>query len=98
MRLLAAFALFTFAGDLTADAIADAAGSHCDAQSSQSSPNHDKGPCSHCACATHTGAVVIGEFGMRIPKAPELTDLLPSDAGMRPTRLSASIDHPPQLG
>jgi hypothetical protein len=97
LRLLAAFALLTFAGDVAAHSIADAGGTHFGAPSSHSSQNPDKGPCSHCACATHTGAAVMGELATRIPKAPEVTDLLPSDAGLRPTRLAASIDHPPQL-
>lgn len=97
LRLLAALALLTFAGDLAADAYADFQGDHCDAQSSQSSPTHEKSPCSHCSCATHTGAVVLPDFATRIAKASELTALLPTDHDIRPIRRSAAIDHPPQL-
>lgn len=97
LRLLAALALLTFAGDLAADAYADFRGGHCDAQSSQSSPAHEKSPCSHCSCATHTGAVVLGEFAFRIVKNTHLTDLGIFDGGARPTRRATSIDHPPQL-
>lgn len=97
LRLLAALALLTFAGDLAADAYADFRGGHCDAQSSQPSPAHEKSPCSHCSCATHTGAVVLPDFAMKIAEANELTVLLPTDHGTRPIRRSAAIDHPPQL-
>jgi anaerobic selenocysteine-containing dehydrogenase len=97
LRVLAVLALLTFAGDLAADAITDAMGGHCDAQSSQSSPTHEKSPCSHCSCATHIGAVVVGDFAVRIVKSTELADLGIFDDGARPTRRATSIDHPPQL-
>jgi anaerobic selenocysteine-containing dehydrogenase len=97
LRLLAALALFAFAGDLAADVYADFRGGHCDAQSSQSSPTHEKSPCSHCSCAAHIGAVVVGDFAVRIVKNTQLTDLGIFDDGARPTRRATSIDHPPQL-
>jgi hypothetical protein len=98
LRMLAALALLTFVGDLAADTYADLRGDHCDAQASHSSPAQEKSPCSHCSCATHTGAVVLPDFATRIAKANKLTALLPTDQGIRPIRRSAAIDHPPQLG
>ena len=97
LRLLAAIALFAFVGDIAADAVTDMLGGHCDVQSSQSAPNHDKAPCSHCACATHTGAVVVIDFAVKVPHISELNALLLADGGVRPIRLAGSIDHPPQL-
>jgi hypothetical protein len=97
LRVLALFALLLFSGDLAADAISDMNQEHCDLQTSQSSPCHDKAPCSHCACATHTGAVVIADFAMNLSRDLQPGNLLPGDDEATPPRLAASIDHPPQL-
>ena len=97
LRLLAAIALFAFAGDLAADAVTDMMEGHCDVQSSQSTPAHDQSPCSHCACAIHAGAVVVTDFAVKVPHTSELSVPLPAHGGARPIRLAGAIDHPPQL-
>lgn len=97
LRILAALAVLLFVGDLAADTIADMAGGHCAPQTSQSTPNQEKSPCSHCSCATHIGAVVVADFAMRIGADAQPADILRGDDGTQPIRLAASIDHPPQL-
>jgi len=97
LRILALLALLLFAGDLVADAVSDMSQEHCDLQTSQSAPCHDKAPCSHCACATHTGAVVIADFAMNLSSDLTSAILLRSADEATPPRLAASIDHPPQL-
>lgn len=97
LRVLALFALLLFSGDLAADIVSDMSQEHCDLQTSQSAPCHDKAPCSHCACATHTGAVVIADFAMNLSRDLQPGNLLPGDDEGTPLRLAASIDHPPQL-
>lgn len=97
LRILAALAMLLFVGDLAADSIADLAGGHCTPETSQSSPSHEKGPCSHCSCATHIGAVVIAEFAMRLGTQLQAADRLSAFDEATPPRLAASIDHPPQL-
>lgn len=97
LRILAALALMLFAGDLSADSAADLMDAHCAPQSSQSAPNHEKSPCSHCSCAVHTGAVVIADFVMRVGAGVAPAARLRGDEESDPTRLAGSIDHPPQL-
>lgn len=97
LRVLALLALLLFAGDLVADAVSDMSQEHCDLQTSQSAPCHDKAPCSHCACAAHTGAVVIGDFAMNLSSDLPSAMLLPGADEATPPPLAASIDHPPQL-
>lgn len=97
LRLLAALALILFAGDLSADLAADLMGAHCASQSSESAPDQEKSPCSHCSCAVHTDAVVIADFVMRIGADVAPRARLRGDEESSPTRLAGSIDHPPQL-
>ncbi len=98
LRFFAAMALFAFAGDLAADAISDAMGDHCNAQSSDASSGPEKSPCSHFACSACGGAMVMAEGPMRMSKSSELAGTLSPDTSARPVRRTASIDHPPQLG
>ncbi len=95
--ILAAVATLLFVGDIAADTIADMSGGHCAPHTSQSTPDQEKSPCSHCSCATHIGAVVIADFAMRIGADIEPAALLRGDEESRPMRLAGSIDHPPQL-
>lgn len=97
LRILAALALMLFAGDLSADSVADLTGKHCAPPSSQSTPSQEKSPCSHCSCAVHIGAVVIADFVMRVGADVVPAARLRGDEEPRPTRLAGSIDHPPQL-
>ncbi|MEO6873029.1 MAG: hypothetical protein ABI233_12540 [Chthoniobacterales bacterium] len=97
LRILAALALVLFAGDISADSIADLIDAHCVEQTSQSAPDHEKSPCSHCSCATHTGAVVVADFALRVGVEVTPTARLLGDENPDPTRLAGSIDHPPQL-
>jgi hypothetical protein len=97
LRVLALLALLLFSGDLVADVVTDMSQGHCDAQTSQSGPCHDKAPCSHCSCATHAGAVVIADFAMNLTSDLQPAVLLRGDDEATPPRLAASIDHPPQL-
>ncbi len=89
LRLLAAFAILLFVGDLVADSVADSVGGHCDSEASQSAPDHEKAPC--------LGAVVPADFAMRLgPGLQPMVRLAGVDEA-RPRRLAGSIDHPPQL-
>lgn len=97
LRIVAALGLLLFAGDLSADAMADMMGNHCAPQTSQSAPDHDKSPCSHCSCAVHTGAVVVADSVMRAGAGAAPAVRLRGDKESDPTRLAGSIDHPPQL-
>jgi hypothetical protein len=97
LRFLAALAMLLFVGDLAADSIADLAGGHCNSQTSQSSEDHGREPCSHCACAVHAGAVVVPDLAIRLPNGLEPGPLLRGDVAARPPRLASAIDHPPQL-
>lgn len=97
LRILAALALLLFAGDLSADSAADLMGAHCAPQSSESAPDHEKSPCSHCSCAVHSGAVVVVDFVMRVGADVAPSAHLRGDEASDPTRLAGSIDHPPQL-
>ena len=97
LRLLAAFAMLLFVGDLLADSVADLAGGHCDLQASQSTSDHETAPCSHCSCATHIGAVIIADFAMRLGTDIQSRERLRGVDQARPSRLAGSIDHPPQL-
>lgn len=97
LRLLAALALLLFVGDLAADSVADLAGDHCTPATSQSSPEHEKSPCSHCSCETHIGAVVVVDFAISLGREVQATARLATLDEPGPTRLAGSIDHPPQL-
>jgi len=97
LRGLALLAILLFAGDLTLDAVADLSDGHCDALASQSVPDHDKSPCSHCLCATHSGAVVVADLAPKLSNDLQLADFLASTDEATPPRLATSIDHPPQL-
>lgn len=97
IRMVAFSAVLIFAGDIIADSIADARGDHCVSQTSQSDPDHEKAPCSHCSCAVHIGAVVVADFAVRLTTdlQPGIFFLMSDDSA--PSRLAESIDHPPQL-
>jgi hypothetical protein len=86
-----------FVGDVAADALADLAAGHCETQTSQSSGDHSKEPCSHCSCAVHAGAVVIPDPASDLQGMSRSTARLRSDDDAHPPRLAALIDHPPQL-
>jgi hypothetical protein len=66
LRVLALLALLLFSGDLIADALADISGGHCVTESSQPGSGHDKAPCAHCSCATHSGAIIVADFAMSL--------------------------------
>lgn len=97
LQLFAALAVFAFAADFAADSFADLLSGHCDVQTSHSSSSGDELPCSHCVCAAHAGAVVLGDFVVLIPSGAGSSDSLPGDVGRRPVRMAQAIDHPPQL-
>jgi hypothetical protein len=97
LRGLALLAVLLFIGDIAADAVADLSQGHCAAPASQSAPDHEKSPCSHCLCATHSGAVVAADFAPRLWTDLQPADFLPSADEATPPRLASSIDHPPQL-
>jgi hypothetical protein len=97
IRVVAFSAVLVFAGDIITDSIADAREGHCVSQSSQSDSNHEKTPCSHCSCAVHSGAVVMADFMVRVSSSLDSATLLPTIGQPAPSRLAASIDHPPQL-
>jgi hypothetical protein len=97
LRILALLALLLFAGDIIADAIDDMSEGHCTSETSQSCPTNDRTPCSHCSCATHSGAVVIADFALSLGRQLGSVAHLQSDDEATPPRLAASIDHPPQL-
>jgi hypothetical protein len=93
----AAFALLLFASDIVADAAADLCGDHCISQSSEAGSDHEKAPCSHCSCATHSGSVVVTDCALGISGGQQSEKLFPPAAMGRSPKLAASIDHPPQL-
>jgi hypothetical protein len=97
LRGLALLAMLLFIGDIALDAVADLSQGHCEAPASQSAPDHEKSPCSHCLCATHSGAVVAADFAPELGSHLQPTDFLSSADEATPTRLATSIDHPPQL-
>jgi len=96
LRALAFFAVLVFVGDLLADSVAEICETRCAAESSETAPCPEQGPC-QCLCATHVGAVIAMDFtvdlGGHLPRA---SDVATPDEGI-PPRLAASIDHPPQL-
>lgn len=96
LRVLAALAILIFIGDLLADSVAEVCENRCAAESSQSAPDHDKGPC-QCICAAHIGAVIASDFAISLGADVHPTGFLPGGNEGRPSRLAASIDHPPQL-
>jgi hypothetical protein len=97
LRVLALLAMLLFSGDLIADALADISGGHCVTESSQPGSGHDKAPCAHCSCATHSGAIVVADFGMSLCGNLRSGVFMTGDDEGTPPRLAASIDHPPQL-
>ena len=90
--------LFVFAGDIAMDALADAQGEHCSAQSSRSNSHHENTPCSHCSCAIHNGAVVASNSAVNLGIGFEPAVYFSTSDQSAPPALPASIDHPPQLG
>ena len=98
LHTLALFAMLLFIGDIAVDAVADLSQGHCEEPTSQSAPDHEKSPCSHCLCATHSGAVVAADFAPELGSDLQPTDFPPGTDEATPPRLAASIDHPPQLG
>ena len=96
LRVLAFLAMLLFVGDLLADSVAEVCEMRCAAETSQSSPDHDKAPC-QCICAAHIGAVIVTDFAMPLGTDVHPTSFVPSKDEGRPPRLTASIDHPPQL-
>jgi hypothetical protein len=97
LRLFAALVLFTFAGDIVADSIADLRGDHCISENSQSDSHHDKGPCSHCSCAVHNGSAVAFSDSVNVADASGASLFVISRDESTPVGVPAGIDHPPQL-
>ena len=97
LRGLALLAMLLFIGDIAVDAVADLSQGHCESQASQSVPDHDKSPCSHCLCAMHSGAVVMAELTPKLGNDLQPAGFMPCADEATPPRLAASIDHPPQL-
>ena len=89
--------LFAFAGDIVADSIADLRGDHCVSQTSQSDSHHEKSPCSHCSCAVHNGTVIASTSTLDISDALGVFTFFAVTEQSPPARVSAAIDHPPQL-
>jgi hypothetical protein len=89
--------LFTFVGDIVADSIADLRGDHCTSQCSQSDPQHEKAPCSHCSCAVHNGTVIASTATLDIGDAFEVFTFVAATEQSSPSGAPAAIDHPPQL-
>lgn len=96
LRVLAFLAMLLFVSDLLADSVAEVCEMRCASETSQSAPDHDKAPC-QCICAAHIGAVIVTDFAMPLGTDVRPTSFLPGKDEGRPPRLSASIDHPPQL-
>lgn len=97
LRVLALLAMLLFSGDVIGDLVVDMTQGHCASETSQSLPNHDKAPCSHCLCATHAGAIAVADFSMQIASDLQPWAFLKGADEATPARLAASIDHPPQL-
>jgi len=96
LRVVAFLSVLLFAGDLLADSVAEICEARCAAESSQTAPCPEKGPC-QCICATHVGAVIATDFAVDLGSdLPRASYVAMPDEGT-PPRLSASIDHPPQL-
>ena len=98
LRGLALLVMLLFIGDIALDAVADLSQGHCETLASQSVPDHDKSPCSHCLCATHSGAVVVADLAPKLGNDLQPTDFMPSADEATPPRLAPAIEHPPQLG
>jgi hypothetical protein len=96
LRVFAFLAVLLFVGDLLAESVAEVCEMRCAAETSRSSPDHDKAPC-QCICAAHIGAVIVTDFAMPLGADVHPTSFLPGKDEGRPPRLAASIDHPPQL-
>lgn len=96
LRLLTVLAIMIFVGDLAADCVGEVCEKRCGTESSQSSSEHEKGPC-QCICATHVGAVIAMDFSLSVEANFLGTGCPVTMDAERPPRLAASIDHPPQL-
>ncbi len=89
----ALLAFFAFSSDVLDD-IADR-GAYAD-QTSQSS-HHHKGACGNCASHSHDEHAIAAVVVLAVPaKLPQVFVFPPVDDA-DPSRLPASIDHPPQL-
>jgi hypothetical protein len=97
LRLLAAFALLAFAGDIVADSMADLRGDHCVSQTSQSDSHQEKTPCSHSSCAIHNGSVIAANNAVLVSNDFQGFTLVVAGAVSAPFTLPGAIDHPPQL-
>jgi len=97
-RVAALFVLLLFAGDIVADTVADMCADHCISQTSSTESEHEKAPCSHCSCATHSGSVVVTDWALEVIGGEQSEKLIPPVLIGRSPKLAASIDHPPQLG
>lgn len=98
LRLLAGLlVLFAFGGDIVADAIVDARGDHCAAQTSPSDSQHEKTPCSHCSCAVHNGSVIAANNGVHVSADAQRSVFVLISDEAAPVGPPAAIDHPPQL-
>jgi hypothetical protein len=97
LRILAAFALFTFAGDIVADSVVDAQGEHCVAQTCPSDSHHEKTPCSHCSCAIHNGTVIATNNSVLVSDDFRASTFVAAGDSSAPVGVRAAIDHPPQL-
>ena len=89
--------LLLFAADIAVDAVADFSGHHCVSESSHPGSDQDKGPCSHCSCATHNATVVLADSAVPLSVRSDREAFAPSSVVMRLPRFATTIDHPPQL-
>jgi len=97
LRLLAAFALLTFAGDIVVDSVMDAQGEHCFAQTCPSDSHHENTPCSHCSCAVHNGPVIAANNAVLVSDYFQAFTFVVIGDASAPVSVPAAIDHPPQL-
>lgn len=95
--LTGCFALFVFAGDITADSIADLCGDHCVSESSGSASDHEKTPCSHCSCAVHNGSVIASSLAAQFYGGFETSEFVFASDQSALAGLPVPIDHPPQV-
>lgn len=91
----ALLAFFTFSSDVLDD-ISDRGG-HADAGQTSQSSHHHKGAGGNCASHTHDEHAIAAVVVISVPTVmPEVFVFPPADE-VDPSRLLASIDHPPQL-
>src|SRR4030095_8705583 len=93
LRGLALLAMLLFIGDIAVDAVADLSQGHCETLASQSVPDHDKSPCSHCLCATHSGTVVAADFAPELGSDLQPATFPPSTDAATAARVAASVAH-----